>query len=136
MEDVDACELARTIDATITRAWRPSRHAIRRVVQIRGRGAMKAIEMSGAGLAEALQQPVSLELSGAGRGAWVLKRGSEGTMFVEPITGDTRRARGAIRSATAAFMLWGTHRVNWRESEIDVEGDGTTEAVLDALHVY
>ncbi len=46
MEDVDACRLARTIDATITARLEAIKQRHPQVVQIRGRGAMKAIEIA------------------------------------------------------------------------------------------
>jgi 4-aminobutyrate aminotransferase/(S)-3-amino-2-methylpropionate transaminase len=46
MEDVDACGLARTIDAVITARLTTLKDRHPEVVQIRGRGAMKAIEIA------------------------------------------------------------------------------------------
>jgi len=93
-------------------------------------------QMSGPALADALQQSVTLELSGPGGGAWLLDRTDDGKVDVEPITDGGPPAGGAIRSTTEAFMLWGTHRVDWRHTEVRAADDPITAAVLDAIHVY
>lgn len=78
-----------------------------------------------------LTQPVGLRLTGAGGGEWSLRR--DGKRFVvEPGLSGT----AAVATSTAHdFILWGTHRSDWRDSAT-LEGDAAlAELVLDAVDV-
>ena len=79
---------------------------------------------------EWLDRPVSITLSGAGGGCWVVH--PDGA--VAPGSPDGTAAQ--IASPAIEFPEWGTQRASWRAREVTVGGDADYGArVLDAVNV-
>ena len=79
---------------------------------------------------EWLDRPVSITLSGAGGGCWVVQ--PDGA--VAPGSPDGTAAQ--IASPAIEFPEWGTQRASWRAREVTVGGDADYGArFLDAVNV-
>jgi hypothetical protein len=89
--------------------------------------------MSPPRLAAALYAPVELELSGAGGGTWTLQRARD---RVEVVPG-AKNGAARLSSTADEFLLWGTHRIAWEDSELTLEGDRDLAIrVASAIHVF
>ena len=90
-------------------------------------------QMSPAQLAVALRSPVELEFNGPGGGVWTLSPSADGPRVTPGESGASSR----IVSTVDAFLLWGTHRIDWRVAEVSVTGDlAVAREVLSAIHVF
>ena len=90
-------------------------------------------QMSPPALAEVLDRPVVLRLTGDGGGTWTLQPGSP----PDVAEGEAAGAAATITSPATEFVVWVTHRRPWRERDVVVDGDeALAAAVLDAVHVF
>jgi uncharacterized protein (TIGR03083 family) len=89
-------------------------------------------QMSAARLPSVLTAPFSLELTGPGGGTWTL---APVPTTIE-VKAATREADAAISSTAEDFLVWGTHRGDWREY-VRLGGDASLAAqVVDAIKVF
>lgn len=104
-------------------------------------------QMSPLRLVEALSAPVALEFSGAGGGRWILWRAEDGSVrtaesgAAENSTAESSTAgdEAAARIACSGdeFIRWGTHRIDWRDADIEFSGDAElARAAADAIKVF
>ena len=94
-------------------------------------------QMSPPALAEALERPVALRLTGPGGGEWTLQRTAEGAPEVVEGLGGASPVAATVTSPATEFVLWATHRRPWREREVSLDGDvDLATRVLDAVHVF
>lgn len=92
-------------------------------------------QMSPPSLAEALDRPVALRLTGVGGGEWTLRRGDDAS--VEVVEGTSGDQVATVASPATEFVIWATHRRPWRERDVVIDGDAATAGrVLDAIHVF
>ncbi|MEV7392790.1 maleylpyruvate isomerase N-terminal domain-containing protein [Streptomyces sp. NPDC091215] len=93
-------------------------------------------QMSPLRLSSVLTRPVVLALDGPGGGNWTLVPGpDERGITAEAGTPPTAAAR--VGTTAESFLLWGTHRQPWRDTDLDVTGDRDLgREVLDVLHVF
>ena len=92
-------------------------------------------QMSPPSLAEGLDRPIALRLTGAGGSAWTLQA-ADGTR-VDVVEGPTGDEAATITSPATEFVIWATHRRPWREREVALDGDAAAATrVLDAIHVF
>lgn len=76
-----------------------------------------------------LAAPVSLSLAGPGGGTWVI--GAHGVLRSRDA-----QTSAAILAPAVSFPAWGTKRVPWRESDVQIKGDvHTAGRFLDAVNV-
>ena len=76
-----------------------------------------------------LTRPITLELRGAGGGAWTI--GREGVRIANSQRTDTR-----ITAAVSEFPEWATKRCEWQGRAVDVSGDeGYAATVLDHINI-
>ncbi len=84
-------------------------------------------------LADVVDDPVTLDLTGAGATRWVIARDPSGSITVTP--GD--RVAVTVTSPATEFIIWATRRRPWRERDVRIEGDADYAAsVLDAIHLF
>jgi uncharacterized protein (TIGR03083 family) len=82
-----------------------------------------------------LDDPVDLRLVGPGGGTWGITRRSDRIELVPGGAGG--RAAASIVSTTPEFVVWATKRRDWRERDVDIEGDDTLAArVLDSIQLF
>ncbi|WP_409329616.1 maleylpyruvate isomerase family mycothiol-dependent enzyme [Trujillonella humicola] len=82
-------------------------------------------------VAEVLDRPLGLRLTGPGGGEWTLVPGGPSLAVVEGLQDPAATAT----SAATDFVLWGTTRTPWRDS-VRVDGDrGYAERVLDRVDI-
>ena len=92
-------------------------------------------QMSPPSLAEGLDRPIALRLTGAGGGEWTLRPG-DGTR-IEVVEGTSGDEAATITSPATEFIIWATHRRPWRDREIAIDGDAAAATrALDAVHVF
>jgi uncharacterized protein (TIGR03083 family) len=90
-------------------------------------------QMSPPRLTAALDAPVELELTGAGGGTWTLQRVDD---QVDVLPG-ARNGAARLSSTADEFLLWGTHRINWEDSTMRLQGDrDLATRVASAIHVF
>ena len=82
-------------------------------------------------VADALDQPLGLRLTGPGGGEWTLRRQEGAVAVVDGLVDPA-----AVATSTAHdFVLWGTGRAAWRE-HVELSGDSDHGArVLDAIDI-
>ena len=91
-------------------------------------------QMPGPAIAEAVEAPVVLDLTGPGGGTWTIRPGGDG---VEVTDGRADDAVATIRSSAQDFVVWSTLRRPWRDLGVETEGDtAAAERVLDAIHLF
>ncbi len=80
-----------------------------------------------------LDRPVALKLHGPGGGTWTVRRGEDG---VSVQTGVSDVAATVI-STSPEFVVWGTGRVPWRDSDLELDGDSELAGrFLDSFRVF
>jgi len=91
-------------------------------------------QMSPPRLTQVLADPVGLDLAGPGGGSWIL-RTVAGQVTVQP--GPTEDTAARLISTVDDFMLWSTHRIDWRDAALTQEGDREiARQAADAVHVF
>lgn len=89
-------------------------------------------QMSPARLAQALDAPVALELTGPGGGTWTLRRTESGVQIFR----EGADAAARLISTADQFLRWGTHRQPWQEV-LTISGEpALAGAVASAIHVF
>lgn len=92
-------------------------------------------QMSPPSLAESLDRPIGLHLTGPGGGEWTLR--ADDTARAEVVEGTPGDQAAIITSPATEFIIWATHRRPWRERDVTIEGDEATAAqLLDTIHVF
>jgi uncharacterized protein (TIGR03083 family) len=94
-------------------------------------------QMSPASLADVLDAPVRIFLSGSGGSSWVLGRTPDGNVTAE--RGEERNVAATIISDADAFILWGTRRLSPAEAAplLAIRGDRALgRRVQQNIHVY
>ncbi len=93
--------------------------------------------MSATALANVLDRPVVLELTGPGGGTWTVAPGdaaSEGRAIVSE--GARADAAATVTSPAHEFVVWGTKRRPWRDSVKIAGDDAYAGQVLDAVKIF
>ena len=93
--------------------------------------------MSADALANVLDRPVVLELTGVGGGTWTIAPGdaaSEGRAIVTE--GAATDASATVASPAHEFVVWGTKRRPWRDSVTITGDDAYAAQVLDAVKIF
>lgn len=94
-------------------------------------------QMSPPTLADGLDRPVALRLTGAGGSEWTLRPAAGDGAGVDVAEGAGDDAAATITTPATEFVVWATHRRPWRDRDVTIDGDSDAAArVLDAIHVF
>lgn len=94
---------------------------------------MAGLPQMSSDLAEVLDAPVGLHLTGPGGGEWRLSRGREGGVEVD----EAPVPESSVISPATEFIVWGTRRRAWRDRQVEVAGDAAyVSSVLDAIRLF